>query len=176
MGFVSAVKVPRELVTELARVTTLAQQAWARAREIGDWTLFSPRLAEVLDRCGLPRGVFNMVQGHGERTEDQHAAEQAGHRQRFGDRRRPQISLGGHRVDSEDREHRGGGEHPGSSVRRHDRFQHRSRSGESDEIPVSPYGAVDDERVVHGGEQAVGESHLLGAVHLGFDDVDAAAA
>jgi len=44
-----AVKVPRELVTELARVTTLAQQAWARARENDDWALFSPLLAEVLE-------------------------------------------------------------------------------------------------------------------------------
>ena len=44
-----AVKVPRELVTELARVTTLAQQAWVRARENDDWALFSPLLAEVLE-------------------------------------------------------------------------------------------------------------------------------
>jgi len=44
-----AVKVPRELVTELARVTTLAQQAWVKARETDDWPLFSPLLAEVLE-------------------------------------------------------------------------------------------------------------------------------
>ena len=44
-----AVKVPRELVTELARVTTLAQQAWARARENDDWPLFSPLMTEVLE-------------------------------------------------------------------------------------------------------------------------------
>ena len=44
-----AVKVPRELVTELARVTTLAQQAWARARENDDWPLFSPLMSEVLE-------------------------------------------------------------------------------------------------------------------------------
>jgi carboxypeptidase Taq len=43
-----AVKVPRELVTELARVTTLAQQAWARARQEDDWPLFAPLLTEVL--------------------------------------------------------------------------------------------------------------------------------
>ena len=44
-----AVKVPRELVTELARTTTLAQQAWAGAREADDWPAFAPLLAEVVE-------------------------------------------------------------------------------------------------------------------------------
>ena len=43
-----AVKVPRDLVTDLARATTLAQQAWAQAREDDDWNRFSPHLREVL--------------------------------------------------------------------------------------------------------------------------------
>ncbi len=43
-----AVKVPRELVTDLARATTLAQQAWAQARADDDWEHFSPHLREVL--------------------------------------------------------------------------------------------------------------------------------
>ena len=44
-----AVKVPRDLVTEIARVTALSQQAWAAAREADDYPAFAPRLAQVID-------------------------------------------------------------------------------------------------------------------------------
>lgn len=44
-----AVKTPRELVTELSRVTALAQQAWVKARQADDWPLFAPLLSQVMD-------------------------------------------------------------------------------------------------------------------------------
>ena len=44
-----AVKVPRDLVTELAETTTLAQQTWAQARKSDDWPSFAPLLAKVVD-------------------------------------------------------------------------------------------------------------------------------
>ena len=44
-----AVKVPRDLVTELAQTTTLAQQTWARARNTDDWPAFAPILAKVVE-------------------------------------------------------------------------------------------------------------------------------
>ncbi len=44
-----AVKVDRSLVTELAEATSLAQQAWAQARERSDWPGFAPHLTRVVD-------------------------------------------------------------------------------------------------------------------------------
>lgn len=44
-----AVKIPRELVTELSRVTAMAQQAWVKARADDDWPLFAPLLTQVVD-------------------------------------------------------------------------------------------------------------------------------
>jgi len=44
-----SVKVPRDLVTELAQTTTLAQQAWAGARDADDWPAFAPLLAKVVE-------------------------------------------------------------------------------------------------------------------------------
>ena len=38
-----AVKLPKELVEELARVTTRAQQVWQEARQANDFTLLRPR-------------------------------------------------------------------------------------------------------------------------------------
>ncbi|MBN1282651.1 MAG: carboxypeptidase M32 [Proteobacteria bacterium] len=43
-----AAKVPRELVQELARVTTLAHQAWIKARRARDFKAFSPWLRKVV--------------------------------------------------------------------------------------------------------------------------------
>lgn len=43
-----AVKVPRELVTELARAASLAQQAWADARRRSEWSLFAPHLETLV--------------------------------------------------------------------------------------------------------------------------------
>ena len=43
-----SVKVPRDLVTDLAHATTMSQQAWARAREESQWSIFAPHLREVL--------------------------------------------------------------------------------------------------------------------------------
>jgi carboxypeptidase Taq len=43
-----AVKLPKELVAELARVTTLAQQAWQQARQANDFPLFRPWLERVV--------------------------------------------------------------------------------------------------------------------------------
>lgn len=44
-----AIKLPRTLVEELARVTTIAQQAWREAREKSDYALFQPHLKKILD-------------------------------------------------------------------------------------------------------------------------------
>jgi carboxypeptidase Taq len=43
-----AVKLPKELVAELARVTTHAQQVWQRARQDNDFAAFRPWLAQVV--------------------------------------------------------------------------------------------------------------------------------
>lgn len=43
-----ATKIPRRLVEELARVTTLAQEAWVQARAQDDFQLFSPHLEQVV--------------------------------------------------------------------------------------------------------------------------------
>ncbi|MBK7703343.1 MAG: carboxypeptidase M32 [bacterium] len=47
-----AVLVPRDLVTELAETTTLAQQAWVEARSRNEWPLFAPLLGHIV---GLKR-------------------------------------------------------------------------------------------------------------------------
>ncbi len=43
------VKLPKELVEEMARITSLAQGVWAEAREKSDFSLFEPKLKEVID-------------------------------------------------------------------------------------------------------------------------------
>jgi len=43
-----AVKIPRELVTEISRVSSLAQKAWQQAREQESWAVFSPLLQELV--------------------------------------------------------------------------------------------------------------------------------
>ncbi|MBU1320466.1 MAG: carboxypeptidase M32 [candidate division Zixibacteria bacterium] len=44
-----AVKLPKDLVEELARVTSLAQGVWAEARQKSDFSIFLPKLKEVID-------------------------------------------------------------------------------------------------------------------------------
>jgi len=44
-----ATKLPKELVSEVARVVSLAQGVWAEAREKKDFSLFLPKLKEVID-------------------------------------------------------------------------------------------------------------------------------
>ncbi|MFO7607565.1 MAG: carboxypeptidase M32 [Candidatus Krumholzibacteriia bacterium] len=44
-----AVKVPRQLVADLAREGSLAQQAWVEARAKDDWARFAPHLARLVD-------------------------------------------------------------------------------------------------------------------------------
>ncbi|MFN2371476.1 MAG: carboxypeptidase M32 [Candidatus Krumholzibacteriia bacterium] len=44
-----AVKVPRQLVADLAREGSLAQQAWVEARSKDDWPRFAPHLARLVD-------------------------------------------------------------------------------------------------------------------------------
>lgn len=44
-----AVKLPGELVEQLAKTTSLAQQAWAKAKTDNDFGLFQPYLAEVIE-------------------------------------------------------------------------------------------------------------------------------
>ncbi len=44
-----AVKLPQDLVEDLARVTSLAQSVWVDAREKSDFSLFLPKLKEVID-------------------------------------------------------------------------------------------------------------------------------
>src|SRR5207237_8182087 len=43
-----AVKLPKELVEELARVTTRAQQIWQEAREANDFAAFQPWLEKIV--------------------------------------------------------------------------------------------------------------------------------
>lgn len=44
-----ATKLPRRLVEELSRVTTLSQQAWVQARKANDFAYFQPWLQQVVD-------------------------------------------------------------------------------------------------------------------------------
>ena len=44
-----AVKIPRELVQDLAAAGSLAQQAWAEARERNDWALFAPHIETLVE-------------------------------------------------------------------------------------------------------------------------------
>ncbi len=44
-----ATKLPKKLVSEVARVTSLAQGVWAEAREKKDFSIFLPKLKEVID-------------------------------------------------------------------------------------------------------------------------------
>ena len=53
-----AIKVPKELVEELARVTTRAQQAWQEARQANDFPAFRPWLEKVV---ALKREEANAV-------------------------------------------------------------------------------------------------------------------
>ncbi len=53
-----AVKVPVELVSRLARATTMAKEAWGRAREQADFPVFAPHLEELLQ---LKRQVADCV-------------------------------------------------------------------------------------------------------------------
>jgi carboxypeptidase Taq len=47
--FDRAVKLPRELVQEIARVTSLAHNTWVEARKASDFARFAPLLEQVLD-------------------------------------------------------------------------------------------------------------------------------
>lgn len=51
-------KLPKELVSELARTTSLAQDAWQKARKANDYASFAPHLEKVL---GLKRQVAKHV-------------------------------------------------------------------------------------------------------------------
>ncbi len=44
-----AVKIPRNLIRELAEAGSLAQQAWAQAKARNDWELFAPHLERLVD-------------------------------------------------------------------------------------------------------------------------------
>lgn len=46
-----AVKLPSELVAELARTGALAKQAWQKARETSDFSLFRPSLEKIVELC-----------------------------------------------------------------------------------------------------------------------------
>ena len=61
-------KLPRKLVAESARVTALAQQAWADAREAADYQVFRPWLERVLklareeaEAVGYPETVYDAL-------------------------------------------------------------------------------------------------------------------
>jgi hypothetical protein len=47
--FDKATKLPEELVTEISRVTSLAQEEWAKAREANEYSHFAPWLERILD-------------------------------------------------------------------------------------------------------------------------------
>ena len=59
-----AVKIPGELVERIARVSTLAKDAWAKARSDSAFEEFSPHLEELLD---LRRQVADAIGYEGER-------------------------------------------------------------------------------------------------------------
>jgi len=59
-----AVKVPLQLVVRLAKATTLAKEAWGRAREESAFSIFAPHLEELLR---LKRQVADHVGYQGER-------------------------------------------------------------------------------------------------------------
>jgi carboxypeptidase Taq len=46
-----AVKLPSELVAELARTGALAKQAWQKAKESSDFSLFRPHLEKIVELC-----------------------------------------------------------------------------------------------------------------------------
>ncbi len=46
-----AVKIPAELVAEIARTGALARQAWKEAKETSNFALFRPHLEKVVDLC-----------------------------------------------------------------------------------------------------------------------------
>jgi len=48
-GYDRATKLPKDLVQELARMTTIGQQAWAEARSKSDFAQFQPHLEKILD-------------------------------------------------------------------------------------------------------------------------------
>jgi carboxypeptidase Taq len=48
-GYDRSTKLPKDLVQELARMTTIGQQAWAEARSKSDFALFQPHLEAILD-------------------------------------------------------------------------------------------------------------------------------
>ena len=48
-GYDRAIKLPKALVEELARATTLAQQVWGEARAKSDYAAFCPHLQKILD-------------------------------------------------------------------------------------------------------------------------------
>src|SRR5690242_3780473 len=47
-GYDRSVKLPKELVEELARVTTHAQQVWQEARQANDFAAFQPWLEKIV--------------------------------------------------------------------------------------------------------------------------------
>src|SRR5688572_9222657 len=47
--FDKATKLPPDLVIEMARITALAQEEWAKARAADDWQAFAPWLTRILD-------------------------------------------------------------------------------------------------------------------------------
>ena len=61
-------KLPRKLVAESARVSALAQQAWADAREAGEYELFRPWLEKILklareeaEAAGYPETAYDAL-------------------------------------------------------------------------------------------------------------------
>ncbi len=59
--FDKATRIPTDLAGEMARVTTLAHEEWAAARDASDWARFAPWLEQIL---GLTRQVADHL-GHG---------------------------------------------------------------------------------------------------------------
>ncbi|MBN2561374.1 MAG: carboxypeptidase M32 [Phycisphaerae bacterium] len=59
-----AVKIPDEIVRRIARVTTIAKDVWAKAREKSNFPRFAPHLAELLD---LKRQVADLIGHDGDR-------------------------------------------------------------------------------------------------------------
>jgi carboxypeptidase Taq len=48
-NYTKAIRVPSEMVAEISRVTSIANQAWVEARQKSDFSIFEPHLVKIVD-------------------------------------------------------------------------------------------------------------------------------
>ena len=63
-GYERAIKLPKELVEELARVTTRAQQVWQEARQADDFAAFRPWLEKIVALKRQEAQAIGFGKGH----------------------------------------------------------------------------------------------------------------